>query len=549
MTPETPKSAETSRRDLLLAAPALMAAAASAGAAVAQNAAPPAATPPRPTLGGGAQGQIFWTVDTTAGKVQGMVNTGIKEFKGVPYGAPTGGKNRFMPPKKPIPWTGVKECHAHGQISPQTLPDLRGEYGMMIEWDQHTGGMGEDVLSLNIWTPGVGDGAKRPVMVSFHGGGWATGSGNSPGYDGAQLALFGDVVVVTVNHRLASFGYLHLADLGAPPEFASAGVAGVMDMAASLEWVRDNIANFGGDPGKVFIFGQSGGGAKTTVMLANPAAKGLFHRAAVQSGSALRLRTREQATHDAEALLTTLGLPKTRIADLQKYSWQDLLQAQSVTRANFSPVMDGHYLPHHPWDPAAPPESADVPIIVSTTLEDAALALTNFDLDEAGLKAIVETRWPGKSDEILALYRRLESQKTPFAIQAQIFTDAGARRAAVTQAERKAAQGSAPAWMYLWYAPLGGKFGAVHGLDVGATFKNDRADPLRKVMSDRMAAAWVAFAKTGDPNCPAIPHWEPYEAAHRQTMVFDIDTRQESDPRREARLYWDAMPPGPGPRG
>jgi len=550
VTSETANSTNASRRDLLLAGPVLMAGASIAGVAAAQPSAPPAAAAPtRPMLGGGAQGQIFWTVETTAGKVQGMANTGIKEFKGVPYGAPTGGRNRFMPPKKPVPWAGVKECFAHGQISPQTLPDLRGEYGMSIEWDQHTGGMGEDVLSLNIWTPGVNDEARRPVMVSFHGGGWTTGSGNAPGYDGAHLALFGNVVVVTVNHRLASFGYINLADLGAPPEFAYAGVAGVMDMAASLEWVRDNIARFGGDPGKVFIFGQSGGGAKTTTMLANPAATGLFHRAAVQSGSALKLQSREQGAQAAQALLATLGMQKANVADLQKLAWQDLLQAQSTTRASFSPVMDGRYLPHHPWDPAAPPESASVPIIVSTTLEDAALALTNFDLDEAGLKAIAEARWPGKSGDILALYRRLDSQKTPFAIQAQIFTDAGARRAAVTQAERKAAQGGAPAYMYLWYAPLGGKFGAVHGLDVGAALKNDRADPLRKIMSDRLAAAWVAFAQSGDPNCASIPRWEPYEAVARKTMVFDIDTRQESDPRGEARRFWDGMPMPAGLRG
>jgi para-nitrobenzyl esterase len=386
-------------------------------------------------------------------------------------------------------------------------------------------------------------------MVSFHGGGWSTGSGNAPGFDGAQLALFGDVVVITVNHRLASFGYLNLPDLGAPPEFAYAGVTGVMDMTASLEWVRNNVANFGGDPSRVFVFGQSGGGAKTSTMLATPAAKGLFHRAAVQSGSALKLMPRDAAARSAEMLLAALNIPKNQAADLQKVSWQDMLQAQSTLRAGFSPVMDGTYLPHEPWDPAAPPESAGVPIIVSTTLEDAALALTNFDLDEAGLKAIVERRWPGKSDEILALYRRLDSQKTPFAIQAQIFTDSGARRAAVAQAERKTAQGGAPAYMYIWYAPLGGKFGAVHGLDVGATFKNDRADPNRKIMSDRMAAAWVAFAATGDPNCAAIPHWEPYETSRRQTMIFDIDTRQESDPRKEARLYWDSMPMATGIRG
>jgi|HubBroStandDraft_1064217.scaffolds.fasta_scaffold00040_32 para-nitrobenzyl esterase len=544
MSSAPPRSSGTTRRAVLAGAPLLIAVA--AGAANAQSAPAPA---PRPTSGSGTAGQIFWTVETTAGKIQGMANAGIKEFKGVPYGAPTGGRNRYMPPRKPEPWTAVRECFAHGQVNPQTLADLRSEYGMMIQWDQQSGGMGEDCLTLNVWTPGVDDGAKRPVMVSFHGGGWMTGSGNAPGFDGAQLALFGDVVVVTVNHRLASFGYLHLADLGAPPEFALSGVAGVMDMTAALEWVRDNIGNFGGDPGKVFIFGQSGGGAKTSTMLANPQAKGLFHRAAVQSGSALKLTTREAGTEAAEKLLATLGLPKNRIADLQKLSWQELLQAQATTAAGFAPVIDGKYLPHHPWDPAAPDESADIPVIISTTLEDAALALTNFDLDEAGLRAVVDKRFPGKADEILALYRKLEPQKSPFLVQAQIITDSGFRRSAITQAERKAAQGRAPAYMYLWAAPLAGKFGAVHGLDVGASFKNDRADPERKIMSDRLAASWVAFARTGDPNNPAIPTWKPYEPEHRLTMVFDIDTRQESDPRSEIRQFWDDKPMTNGLRG
>src|SRR6185436_8543224 len=181
------------------------------------------------------------------------------------------------------------------------------------------------------------DNAKRAVLVSFHGGGYTTGSGNAPGFDGAQLALFGDVVVVTVNHRLASFGYTHLADLGAPPEFANAGVAGIMDLVASLQWVRDNIANFGGDPNKVMIFGQSGGGAKTSTMLATPSAKGLFHRAAVQSGSSLRISTREAATKAAEALLAKLEIPKSRIADIRKVTWQQLLEAQTGL-TGFSPV-------------------------------------------------------------------------------------------------------------------------------------------------------------------------------------------------------------------
>ncbi len=239
--------------------------------------------------------ELFFTADTQYGQVQGMANAGIKEFKGIPYGAPTSGKNRYMPPKKPTAWTGVRECLAYGQISPQTIASPASDYGQLIQWDLHYGtGMGEDVLTLNVWTPAVKDGGKRAVLVSFHGGGFATGSGNGPQYDGTQLSRLADVVVVNVNHRLASFGYLHLADLGAPPEFAHAGVVGMMDLVASLEWVRDNIENFGGDPSKVMIFGQSGGGAKTSTMLAIPSAKGMFHSAGIQSGSTIRSATREQ---------------------------------------------------------------------------------------------------------------------------------------------------------------------------------------------------------------------------------------------------------------
>lgn len=509
-----------------------------------------------------ASSQIFHVVETTSGKVQGISTAGIKEFKGIPYGAPTGGKNRFMPPKKPVPWTGVRECFVHGQCCPQTVSNLRSEYGMMIQWDQQSGGMGEDCLVLNVWTPGVNDAAKRAVLVSFHGGGFTTGSGNAPGFDGAQLALFGDVVVVTVNHRLASYGYTHLADLGAPPEFAYAGVTGIMDLVASLQWVKENIANFGGDPGRVMIFGQSGGGAKTSTILATPSARGLFHRGAVQSGSSLRLTTREQATKTAELLLEKLSIPKTRIADIQKISWQQLLEAQvSVApglAGGFAPVVDGTVLPHHPFDPVAPPESSDVPVIISTTLEDAALALTNFNLDEAGLKTVLTQRYADKAEEIFALYKQRYPQKSPFLIQAQVFTDSGFRRSAITQAERKAALGKAPAYMYLWswVSPgFGGKFGAVHGTDVSASFHNVRdnivgvGSAVGKVMCDRLASAWVAFAKTGDPNNSQIPRWPAYDANARATMVFDTDTRVENDPRGEIRKFWESMPPARGIAG
>ncbi|HEV3140002.1 MAG TPA: carboxylesterase family protein [Vicinamibacterales bacterium] len=492
-------------------------------------------------------GPLFFDVETTHGRVRGMANTGIKIFRGMPYGADTGGRNRFMPPRKPAPWTGVRNSIGYGPICPQTASGYRSDYSQMIQWDKHigTGGMSEDVLSLNVWTPGVNDNAKRAVLVSFHGGGWATGSGNGPMYDGGQLSLLGDVVVVTVNHRLASFGYTHLAALGAPEEFKSAGVCGVMDMVASLEWVRDNIANFGGDPSRVMIFGQSGGGSKTSTLLGTPAAKGLFHRAAVQSGSTLRIADEAAAAKSAEQLLQKLGIAKNRITDIQRVPWEQLLEAQSGIP--FTPVMDGTYLPHHPFDPAGPAESRDVPVIISTTLEDAALRLTNWDLTEAGLASLLNERYKGKSNEILELYRAASPGKTHYLIQAQVFTDSANRVRAIQQAERKAAQGGAPAYMYIWEwatSAFDGKLGAVHGHDVEASFnlyRNAIGGAGRKdgrAMCMRLASAWVAFAKTGNPDNEHIPHWPAYDATTRATMIFDANTRVVNDPRSAIRKYW-----------
>src|SRR5258708_823498 len=233
-----------------------------------------------------AAGSDF-VVETTGGKVRGAVQEGIKVFKGIPYGAGTAGKNRFMPPEKAASWTGVRDATAFGHVAPQVLAAGRYDYVRIIDWLTLPGGQSEDCLVVNVWTPGVKDHAKRAVLVSFHGGGFATGSGANIGYNGHPLAKYGDVVAVTLNHRLGCLGYLDMADIGAPPEFAHAGVAGMMDCVLALEWVRDNIANFGGDPGNVMIFGQSGGGAKVSHLMAMPSAKGLFHKAAIQSGSSL----------------------------------------------------------------------------------------------------------------------------------------------------------------------------------------------------------------------------------------------------------------------
>jgi len=507
---------------------------------------------PAPSVGAGGRmsGPLFFDVETATGVVRGIATTGIKIFRGIPYGADTSGPNRFMPPRKPAAWRGVRSCIGYGPISPQTPSGYRSDYAQLIQWDKHvgTGGMSEDCLSLNVWTPGVNDNGKRAVLVSFHGGGWATGSGNGPMYDGGQLALLVDVVVVTVNHRLASFGYTHLAAAGAPEEFKFAGVCGVMDMVASLEWVQHNIAAFGGDPSRVMIFGQSGGGSKTSTLLATPAAKGLFHRAAVQSGSTMRLIDEAAAAKSADTLLKKLGLPRDRIADIQRLPWEQILEAQAdATGAAFTPVMGGSYLPHHPFDPAAPPESRDVPVIIATTLEDAALRLTNWDLTESGLTALLDERYKGRAAEILELYRPVTSGKTPYLVQAQVFTDAQTRSRAIMQAERKAEQGGAGAWMYIWEwatPAFGGKLGAVHGHDVDASFNLYRngicgtGDRVGRLMAKRLASTFVAFAKTGNPDNDQIPHWPPYDARTRATMVFDAETRVVNDPRAAIRKYW-----------
>ena len=508
-------------------------------------------------LGQTAAKSLFVVADTASGKVQGMNLGGINVFKGIPYGASTGGPNRFMPPKKPASWSGTRDAFEFGQISPQVLADSRAQYTQLIDWDLQSANMGEDCLTLNIWTPGLRDEVKRPVMVSLHGGGFAIGSSAEPGYNGDTLARFADVVVVTVNHRLASFGYLNLVDLGAPSEFAYAGIAGMMDIVLSLEWIRDNIENFGGDPTAVMVWGQSGGGAKTSTLMAMPSAKGLFRRAGVQSGSALRLVPREAGAASAEKLLKQLSLDKSRITDIQKLSWEQILDAQTAVAGPgaggpFSPVVDGTVLPRHPFDPDAPAISADVPMIISTVLDEAALALSNFDLDEAGLKKYVQGIAGDKADRVLKLYRSWYPTTSPYLIQARIATDRSFRSNAVKQAERKSALSKAPAYMYLfaWPAPgYDGKFGAVHGTDVGLVFHSYRGaigggGAVAQALADRMAATWVAFAKSGDPNNPSIPHWPAYDSETRATMVFDRTTTVEDDPRREFRLLWDELGTG-----
>src|ERR1035441_10484085 len=319
-------------------------------------------------------------VKTTNGDVQGLVKDGVQVLKGIRYGAAPVGPLRFMPPQRPKPWKGVADATEFGAPAIQMAPPISAspatDFGRQLATIYTTPAeikiQNEDCLFLNVWTPGLGGGTGRPVMVWLHGGGFAYGSGAWPIYDGANLAKKGDVVVVTVNHRLNVFGYLYLAQIGqlGNDAYAKSGNAGMLDLVAALEWVRDNIEAFGGDPGNVTIFGESGGGGKVSTLMAMPGAKGLFHKGIVESGSTLRVGSREDANKAAERLVAQLGITPNRMDDLQKAPMDKLLATMhSMAGSNaprLGPVVDGRSLPRNPFDPDAPSITASVPMLIGT---------------------------------------------------------------------------------------------------------------------------------------------------------------------------------------
>jgi para-nitrobenzyl esterase len=490
-------------------------------------------------------------VDTTAGKIRGMNVDGIRTFKGVPYGASTGGANRFMPPKKPVAWTGVRDTLSLGPSSPQ-LPGFKTPEIQMMQ-NLASNPSSEDCLVLNVWTPGT-DNARRPVMFWLHGGGFQFGSGGQPFYDGANLARRGDVVTITINHRLGCMGYLHLGDLGGPA-FAKSGNVGMLDAVAALEWVRDNIEKFGGDPKNVMIFGESGGGSKVSTLLGMPAARGLFHRAAIESGPGLTAVARETATRTATAFLKLLGLDKTQLDQLQKRSVEELIEAQSMVRGGFSPVHDGDVIPENMFDPVATPISADVPLLIGSNKDEGTFLLQTdaelFTFDEAGLKTRVKNSAGGNdeaAERILTIYRKTYPNAKPTDYWVQIYTDRSMRMRSITLAERKAAQKKAPVYMYFFAwntVGFGGKYKTLHMSEIPFVFDNIWAAeamthglPEAKALAAKVSSAWIAFARTGNPATKELPQWPPYLADSRSTMILDNSPRVENDPSHDLRLFW-----------
>lgn len=510
-------------------------------------------------------------VETTSGKLRGLQEGPVSAFRGIPYGAETSGARRFLPPVAAAGWTGVRDCFAFGHRAPQGSlgpgrippgvdPAVIAAVQKFMQGQIASGYESEDCLVLNVFTPDPSPRRKRPVMFWLHGGGFAMGSANEPVYEGGALAHRGDVVVVTINHRLAAPGYLYLGALD--PDFAQSGNSGQLDQVLALEWVRDNIEAFGGDPHNVTIFGESGGGAKVQTLLAMPAAQGLFHKAIIQSG-AMQIRgiPKTDAAEFSGRLLKGLEIAPGDVRKAQATPIATLMQAAVTVQGQLgpaarvlAPVTDGVALPADPFDPvAAPTVSPAIPLIIGSNKDEATLfnivdpKFGKMTLDDAQTR--FRSTLKDKGDEAFAFYRRHRPEEAGTWLFTSMVTESGTWINSIRIAERKAAQGGAPVFMYRldYETPLlGGLLRAPHGLDTPMVFDHAEAfagmlgpgpDPV--IVSHAMADAWVAFARTGDPATPSLA-WPPYEARGRETMIFERTSHVVRDPDKAFREFWSA---------
>ena len=490
---------------------------------------------------------------TTSGKIRGYVDNAVNVFKGIPYGDDTY-KHRFMPPLPPKPWKGVRDAIQFGPMAPQVIKHDSDFYPA-----PKNPKVSEDCLNLNVWTPGLHDGKKRPVMVWFHGGGYNGWSANIDLYDGVNLCRRGDVVVVTVNHRLNGFGFLYLGKMGGK-KYAESGNAGMLDLVLALKWVKNNIAEFGGNPNNVTIFGQSGGGAKCATLMAMPSAYGLFQKVITMSGQQITGRTPEHATETAKSILKKLNISPGHINEITKVPTEELIEA--MQGESFTPVADGIALPRDPFSPDASPLSKNIPMIMGNTHDETTYLIGSSD---TSLFHLTWKELPGEimqnvrqyigslsPDTIVAKYRRLYPNYSPSDIFFAVTTAARSWKSMVVELDVRTRQNGAPTYVYEldWQTPVQhGRLKAPHTLDVPLAFDNiiygaqmtgtgHDAQRVANLISD----AFIAFAKTGNPNNGDLPQWPRYNLKTRPTMIFDLKPKIVDDPRGAERKIFEKAP-------
>lgn len=483
------------------------------------------------------------------GRVRGQREQGVLVFRGLRYGADTAAY-RFQPPRRESGWQGIADALDYAASAPQGGAEGPGS---------------EDCLFLNVWTPALGDGGRRPILVYVHGGGFNNGSGSDPLYDGSALCRRGDVVVVTVNHRLNTFGYLYLGALG-DPRYAASGNVGQLDLVQALQWVREHAAVFGGDAGNITVFGQSGGGAKIATLMAMPAARGLFQRAWTMSGQQVTA-----AGPRAAAQRASIAMDAVAARDLQALLRLPMADLLAATRARdpsrvesgalyFGPVLDDVVLPVHPFWPQAPLQSASIPMVIGNTRDETRAFLGNdpgnFTLTWESLPAQLQKQQfvDLLPSTVIAEYRRLYPHYSPSEVFFAATTAGRSWRGALEELDARARQadGAAPTWAYQldWPSPVEeGRLRAFHTLDIPLVFDNAGLPGARtgggdeaRALAATMSAALIAFARSGDPNHAGMSQWAPYGLPQRPTMVFDRDSRVVDDPRSGERTLYAKVP-------
>ena len=496
--------------------------------------------------------------NTRSGKVRGYIHRGIYTYKGIPYAQ----AKRFQAPVKPTPWEGVRSSLTYGPVSPLMTPTTQVNDELEFVFHHDWGYPNEDCLRLNIWTKGINDGKKRPVMFWIHGGGYTAGSSQElPSYDGEAISQKGDVVLVSINHRLNILGFLDLSDFGG--QYAGSANASFYDLIAALQWVKDNISNFGGDPNNITIFGQSGGGGKVSTLMSSPLAKGLFHKAIVQSGVWSDFQDQTTSKRIGAAVLAELGLNASTVDSIEKVPYEQLVAAgnkalQKVRdqlaaegkpvgfglRFGWGPTLDGKLLPYQMSDPKALEICADIPLIIGSTKNEFMASLRNPAMKKATtteVKDFLKKQWGDKTDAYIAAVKKAYPNDTRPNDLMDI--DAFFRPGMVQQANAKSGNGTAPVFLYLftWQSPvMNGDYKSLHCMEIPFVMNNiARCQEMTGggkqalALSAKMSQSWINFARTGNPNHPGLPTWQKYNERIGATMMFDNVSTVRNHPDKE----------------